>query len=343
MSAVGRRSELAVPGLSASGSLLEVRDLQVRLYRGDREVRAVNGLSYSVAAGKTLAIVGESGSGKTVSCRAVMGLLPRNAVVTGSAQLQGQELLGLTEPELREHLGSSIAMVFQDPARSLNPTMRVGVQITEAVRQHLPLRRSEAHDRAVELLERVRIPLPGRRFHEYPHQLSGGMRQRVMIAIALACHPKLLVADEATTALDVTTQAQIMDLLLELQQELGMALIFITHDLSLAASCADEVMVMYAGRAVERAPTRELFARVRMPYTRALLDAIPRLERPAHSPLPVVQGQAPSAASPLTGCAFASRCPNALDVCRDTEPPLEEHEPQHFWACWNPCQEGGAP
>jgi oligopeptide/dipeptide ABC transporter ATP-binding protein len=343
MSAVGRRSSEAAAGRGVAGPLLEVRDLYVRLYRGDREVRAVNGVSYSVAAGKTLAIVGESGSGKTVSCRAVMGLLPRNAVVSGSAQLEGQELLGLSEPELREHLGASIAMVFQDPARSLNPTMRVGMQITEAVRQHLPLSRNEAHERAVELLERVRIPLPGRRFHEYPHQLSGGMRQRVMIAIALACSPKLLVADEATTSLDVTTQAQIMDLLLELQQELGMALIFITHDLSLAASCADEVMVMYAGRAVERAPTRELFARVRMPYTRALLDAIPRLDAPAHAPLPVVQGQAPGAASPGTGCAFASRCPNALDVCRDREPPLEEHDAQHFWACWNPCQEGVTP
>jgi oligopeptide/dipeptide ABC transporter ATP-binding protein len=325
------------------GPLLDVRDLYVRLYRGDREVRAVNGLSYSVAAGKTLAIVGESGSGKTVSCRAVMGLLPRTAVVTGSARLEGQELLGISEPEMREHLGTDVAMVFQDPARSLNPTMRIGLQITEAIREHLPLGRREAQDRAIELLERVRMPLPGRRFHEYPHQLSGGMRQRVMIAIALACHPKLLVADEATTALDVTTQAQIMELLLELQEDLGMALIFITHDLSLAASVADEVMVMYAGRAVERAPTREMFARVRMPYTRALLDAIPRLDRPAHSPLPVLQAQSPAASSTVTGCAFASRCPRALDVCRDTEPPLEEHEPRHFWACWNPCQDEVAP
>ncbi|MBO0704811.1 MAG: ABC transporter ATP-binding protein [Candidatus Dormibacteraeota bacterium] len=330
------------PDRSGEGPLLEVRDLYVRLYRGDREVRAVNGVSYSVTAGKTLAIVGESGSGKTVSCRAVMGLLPRTAVVTGSARLEGQELLGISEPEMREHLGTDVAMVFQDPARSLNPTMRVGLQITEAIREHLPLSRGEAHDRAVELLERVRMPLPGRRFHEYPHQLSGGMRQRVMIAIALACHPKLLIADEATTALDVTTQAQIMELLLELQQDLGMALIFITHDLSLAASIADEVMVMYAGRAVERGPTRELFARVRMPYTRALLDAIPRLHRPAHSPLPVVTGQAPPAPSTGSGCAFASRCPNALDRCLDAEPPLEEHEPRHLWACWNPCQDESA-
>ncbi|HYW26246.1 MAG TPA: ABC transporter ATP-binding protein, partial [Terriglobales bacterium] len=264
-------------------SLLEVTDLQVRLRRGDREVRAVRGLTYRVTAGRTLAIIGESGSGKTVSCRAVMGLLPATAVVSGSAKLDGKELLGLPPSEMREHLGADVAMVFQDPVRSLNPTMRIGAQITEAIHEHLPMSGGEAGQRAVELLERVRIPLARRRFHEYPHQLSGGMRQRVMIAIALACHPRLLIADEATTALDVTTQAQIMELLLELQREMGMALIFISHDLSLAASYADEVMVMYAGRAVERAPTRTLFAHVRMPYTRALLDAIPRLDRPAHA------------------------------------------------------------
>jgi len=196
--------------------LLEVTDLHVRLRRGDREVRAVRGLTYSVSAGRTLAIVGESGSGKTVSCRAVMGLLPSSAVVTGSARLDGKELLGLPAAEMREHLGADVAMVFQDPVRSLNPTMRIGAQITEAIHEHLTLSRGEAGQRAVELLERVRIPLARRRFHEYPHQLSGGMRQRVMIAIALACHPRLLIADEPTTALDVTTQAQIMELLHEL-------------------------------------------------------------------------------------------------------------------------------
>jgi oligopeptide/dipeptide ABC transporter ATP-binding protein len=327
---------------STAAPLLEVRDLHVRLRRGDREVWAVNGLSYSVSAGRTLAIIGESGSGKTVSSRAVMGLLPPTAVVTGSARLEGRELLGLSEADLREHLGTDIAMVFQDPARSLNPTMRIGAQITEAIHEHLPLSRGEANRRAVELLEKVRIPLAQRRFHEYPHQLSGGMRQRVMIAIALACHPRLLIADEATTALDVTTQAQIMELLLDLQRELGMALIFISHDLSLAASYADEVMVMYAGRAVERAPTRTLFAQVRMPYTWALLRAIPRLDRPAHSPLPAVPGQPPNLSLLTRGCAFADRCPNVRPVCRETAPPLEEHEPDHHWACWNPCDDGGA-
>jgi oligopeptide/dipeptide ABC transporter ATP-binding protein len=322
--------------------LLEVEDLQVRLRRADREIRAVRGLTYSVSAGRTLAIIGESGSGKTVSCRAVMGLLPPSAVVTGSARLDGKELLGLPPAEMREHLGADVAMVFQDPVRSLNPTMRIGAQITEAIHEHLRMSRGEADRRAVELLERVRIPLAGRRFHEYPHQLSGGMRQRVMIAIALTCHPRLLIADEATTALDVTTQAQIMELLLELQRELGMALIFISHDLSLAASYADEVMVMYAGRAVERAPTHRLFAHVRMPYTRALLDAIPRLDRPAHSPLPVVPGQPPDPSTHHAGCSFADRCPSVQPTCRETAPPLVEHDPDHFWACWNPCREEGA-
>jgi oligopeptide/dipeptide ABC transporter ATP-binding protein len=329
-------------GWGRSGPLLEIEDLHVRLRRGDREIRAVRGLTYSVSAGKTLAIVGESGSGKTVSCRAVMGLLPPTATVTGSARLEGRELLGLPSAEMREHLGADLAMVFQDPVRSLNPTMRIGAQITEAIHEHLPLSRGEAGRRAVELLERVRIPLARRRFHEYPHQLSGGMRQRVMIAIALACHPRLLIADEATTALDVTTQAQIMELLLELQRELGMALVFISHDLSLAASYADEVMVMYAGRAVERAPTPTLFAHVRMPYTRALLDAIPRLDRPAHSPLPTVPRQPPDPSTLRAGCSFAERCPNVQPTCRETAPPLEEHEPDHFWACWYPCREDGA-
>jgi oligopeptide/dipeptide ABC transporter ATP-binding protein len=335
---------LSAPSLeraSTAAPLLEVRDLHVRLRRGEREVWAVNGLSYAVSAGRTLAIIGESGSGKTVSSRAVMGLLPPTAIVTGSVRLEGRELLGLSEPDLREHLGADIAMVFQDPARSLNPTMRIGAQITEAIHEHLPLSRAEANQRAVELLEKVRIPLPQRRFYEYPHQLSGGMRQRVMIAIALACHPRLLIADEATTALDVTTQAQIMELLLDLQREFGMALIFISHDLSLAASYADEVMVMYAGRAVERAPTPKLFAQVRMPYTWALLRAIPRLDRPAHSPLPAVPGQPPNLSRLAVGCAFADRCPNVRPICRETAPPLEEHEPDHHWACWNPRDDGG--
>ena len=323
-----------------STSLLDVRDLAVRFRQAGRDVPAVNGVSFTAEPGRTLAIVGESGSGKTVSCRAVMGLLPPSAVVTGSARFAGTELLGLSEDDLRRHRGADLAMVFQDPARSLNPTMRVGTQVSEAIRSHLPLDRSAARERAIELMAMVRIPLPRRRYADYPHQFSGGMRQRLMIAIALACHPKLLIADEATTSLDVTTQAQIMDLLLDLQAQLGMALILISHDLGLAASYTDDVIVMYAGGIVEQAATRRLFSAVRMPYTKALLDAVPRLERPPHSPLPVIGGRPPDTGALPPGCPFAPRCPSAADRCRQQAPPLAEHEPGHRWACWFPCENG---
>jgi len=300
----------------------------------------VTGVSFTAWPGKTLAIVGESGSGKTVSCRAVMGLLPPSARVSGSARFENIELIGLSDAELRRHRGADLAMVFQDPSRSLNPTMRVGPQVTEAIRAHLDLGRRAARERAIELMGMVRIPLPRRRFADYPHQLSGGMRQRLMIAIALACHPRLLIADEATTSLDVTTQAQIMELLLDLQAELGMALILISHDLGLAASYTDDVIVMYAGGIVEEAPTRQLFAHVRMPYTRALLEAVPRLNRAPHSPLPVVAGRPPDVSSMPDGCSFAPRCPSARDRCREDSPPLAEQEPGHRWACWFPCEDG---
>jgi oligopeptide/dipeptide ABC transporter ATP-binding protein len=326
----------------ANQVLLDVADLRVAFAARGGQLRAVDGVTYSVSAGQTLAIVGESGSGKTVSCRAIMGLLPPTAVVTGSARLQGTELLGLADDELRHHRGTNVAMVFQDPARSLNPTMRVGAQITEAIRAHQQVSRREAREQSVQLLRLVHIPLPRQRIDEYPHQLSGGMRQRVMIAIALACRPKLLIADEATTALDVTTQAQIMELLLELQAELGMALMFITHDLGLAASYADEVLVMYAGQIVEHAPALQLFTQVRMPYTEALFEAIPRLDRPEHSPLPVIGGRPPDPAALPAGCSFAPRCRSARDDCRAAAPPLAEHEPGHRWACWHPCQAGGS-
>jgi oligopeptide/dipeptide ABC transporter ATP-binding protein len=273
-----------------------------------------------------------------------MGLLPTGTEISGSARLRGTELIGLSDGQLRKHRGSEMAMVFQDPARSLNPTMRVGKQITEAITTHRKVSKSDARDQAIELLRLVRIPAPERRFHEYPHQLSGGMRQRVVIAMALACRPKLLIADEATTALDVTTQAQIMELLLELQQELDMALIFISHDLGLAASYADEVVVMYAGKIVEQAPAKRLFGAggtVKMRYTRALLDAIPHLERPAHADLPVVSGRPPDPTMLPVGCSFAPRCPSAADDCTAKEPALTEHAPGHRWACWHPCENGG--
>ena len=321
-------------------ALLDVEDLRVTFPGRGREVHAVDGVSYRVYAGQTLAIVGESGSGKTVSCRAVMGLLPPGALITGSARFQGRQLIGLSDDQLREHRGANIAMVFQDPARSLNPTMRVGAQIAEAVRAHQDVSKAQAKAQAVDLLRLVHIPLPERRSVEYPHQLSGGTRQRVMIAIALACRPRLLIADEATTALDVTTQAQIMDLLLELQAELGMALMLISHDLGLAGAYADEVIVMYAGRIVEQAPAARLFSRVRMPYTQALFEAIPRLERPAHAPLPVIGGRPPDASDLPPGCSFAPRCRRAADDCRAAAPPLDEHEAGHRWACWHPVDGG---
>ena len=326
-----------------SDALLEVEDLRVAFAVGGREVRAVDGVSYQVEPGRTLAIIGESGSGKTVGCRAIMGLLPAGTEISGSARLRGTELIGLSDAQLRKHRGSDMAMVFQDPARSLNPTMRVGKQITEAIRTHRKVSKSDARDQAIELLRLVRIPAPERRFSEYPHQLSGGMRQRVVIAMALACRPNLLIADEATTALDVTTQAQIMELLLELQRDLGMALIFISHDLGLAASYADEVVVMYAGKIVEQAPAKRLFGAggtVKMRYTRALLDAIPHLERPAHTDLPVVTGRPPDPTMLPVGCSFAPRCPSAADDCTAKAPALTEHAPGHRWACWHPCENG---
>jgi oligopeptide/dipeptide ABC transporter ATP-binding protein len=321
-----------------SDSLLEVADLRVDFGRDGQLVRAVDGLTYSVSRGQTVAVIGESGSGKTVSSRAIMGLLPPTARITGSIRFEGVEMVGLPEKAMRAHRGRGVAMVFQDPTRSLNPTMRIGAQIREAIQTHAAkVSRAAAQDRALELLELVRLPAARERLEQYPHQLSGGMRQRVMIAIALAAEPKLLIADEATTALDVTTQAQIMELLRDLQQRLGMALIMISHDLGLAASFADEVVVMYAGRAVEQAPTRMLFEHVRMPYTRALLDAIPRLENPSHSRLAAVPGQPPNLALREPGCPFTPRCPNATDHCREHDPAFEEHEPDHRWACWHPC------
>jgi oligopeptide/dipeptide ABC transporter ATP-binding protein len=336
------RAPAASAAALADVPLLAVSDLRVDFRAAGRHVRAVDGLHYEIARGQTVAMIGESGCGKTVSSRALMGLLPPTAHVSGSIRFEGRELVGLGERQLREVRGRSIAMVFQDPTRSLNPTMRVGEQIVEAVRAHDEVSRGAARERGLELMRLVRLPAAAERFDQYPHQFSGGMRQRVMIAIAIASNPKLLIADEATTALDVTTQAQIMELLRDIQARLGMALLMISHDLGLAATFADEVLVMYAGRAVERAPTRKLFEQMRMPYTRALLDSIPRLEDPPHMQLNVVAGQAPNLASLPAGCPFAPRCPRAADDCRERDPPFEEQEPQHAWACWHPLGDEGA-
>jgi oligopeptide/dipeptide ABC transporter ATP-binding protein len=319
--------------------ILEVRDLSVRFRVNDREITAVDGLSYELNSGRTLAIIGESGSGKTVSCRALLGLLPHTARIEGAARLHGAELLGLSERELRRHRGSGIAIVFQDTARALNPTMRVGHQITEAIRQHAKLDVRAARERAVELLEMLLVPAPRQRFLAYPHELSGGMRQRVVIAMAMAGNPKVLIADEATRALDVVTQAETLRLLKSLQERTGMALVMISHDLRMAAHVADEVLVMYAGRAVEYASAAELFRRPRMRYTCALLDAIPRLAHPSRMPFAVVSGHPPDLAALPEGCAFESRCAHARPVCKSTRPVLEEHRLGHSWACWHPCEQ----
>lgn len=328
--------EVHAPAAGSPGrdTLLAVKDLHVSFDTGSRIVRAVNGLSYTLDRGRMLAIIGESGSGKSVSSRALMGLLPPKAKISGSITFRGEQLIGKGEREMRKLRGSSMAMVFQDPARSLNPTMSVGNQITETLRVQTKMSKQAAKDRGMELLKLVRIQAPERRFHEYPHQLSGGMRQRVMIAIALAGEPDLLIADEATTALDVTTQAQIMELLVELQERLGTAVIMISHNLGLAASYAQDVVVMYAGREVEYAPSTTLFADVRMPYTRALLAAIPKLDGTPHTLLPTIPGQPPNLAALPKGCPFQPRCDLATDQCA-TPPPFQEHRPEHWWACWH--------
>ncbi|WP_210410198.1 ABC transporter ATP-binding protein [Nesterenkonia sp. NBAIMH1] len=316
--------------------VLTVENLRVVFAKHGREVQAVNGLNYQLSPGRTLAIIGESGSGKSVGVRALMGLLPPSAKVTGSVRLNGRELVGLSEKALMSVRGREIAMIFQDPAASLNPTMNVGSQIMEAIRLHSPMKKHAAEAKAIELLKLVRLPSPETRISQYPHQLSGGMRQRIVIAIALASDPKVLIADEATTALDVTTQAQIMELLVDIQERLGTAVIMISHDIGLAANYAHDVMVMYAGKVVEHANTKSLFSNVQMPYTKALLGAVPQLTTVPHSKLTVIGGHPPDLSSLPQGCPFAPRCPRATDVCTEEEPPLAQQNDQHSYACWHP-------
>jgi peptide/nickel transport system ATP-binding protein len=319
-------------------TLLEVDDLKTWFHTAGGVVHAVDGVSFTLERGKTLAIVGESGSGKTILSRSVMGLLPARGVErSGSVRYEGRELVGVPESELRKVWGPQIAMVFQDPMTSLNPVVRIGRQITESMEHHLDLSGKEAKQRALALLASVRIPDPERRMREYPHQLSGGMRQRVSIAIALACGPLLLIADEPTTALDVTVQAQILDLLARQQEERFMAMILVTHDLGVVAGRADEIAVMYAGQIVERAPTRALFADVKMPYTEALLRSIPRIEEPSHRRLAAIGGRPPVLIDPPEGCRFAPRCPYVQDKCREQAPPLREATTAgHIFRCWFP-------
>jgi peptide/nickel transport system ATP-binding protein len=305
--------------------LLQVRDLSVQFTRRGRPpVVAVDSVSFEVPAGRSLGLVGESGSGKSVTSLAIMGLLPKRGVeVGGSVRFDGDELLGMSEERRRSLRGSEMAMVFQDPMSSLNPVVPIGVQVTEVLRRHRDMDKTEARDEAVDLLRRVGIPEAQRRLRDYPHQLSGGMRQRALIAIALACNPRLLVADEPTTALDVTIQAQILDLLQGLVAETGTALVLITHDLGVVAGLCDQVHVMYGGRLVESADRFELFARPQHPYTTGLLASVPRLDAPRGAPLRPIPGS-PTLIRPwTTGCAFEPRCTRSQADCLGDAPPME--------------------
>jgi peptide/nickel transport system ATP-binding protein len=322
-----------------AGPLLELRDVTTHFRTPRGIVRAVDGVSLSLERGRTLGIVGESGCGKSVLSRSILGLLPRRTLAQAGGQIlfEGRDLRAMSEEELRSVRGPGIAMIFQDPMTALNPVMKIGAQIAEPLRYHFGLSKRVARNQAIELLGQVGIPSPHRRVDEYPGQLSGGMRQRVMIAIALSCEPKLLIADEPTTALDVTVQAQILDLLQSLQAERDMAMILITHDLSVVGSRADDIAVMYAGKIVEYAPARALFAAPRMPYTEALLRSSPRLEDPSHTRLKAIAGRPPDLVDPPPGCRFHPRCERAGRRCREEEPALvPDVELDHTYRCWYP-------
>jgi peptide/nickel transport system ATP-binding protein len=314
--------------------LLDIRDLRV-LFHGDdgRVTHAVDSVNLSVANGATLGLVGESGCGKSVTSLAIMGLLSKHsAEVSGSIRFDGFDLLDVPDQTLRDLRGNRLAMIFQEPMTSLNPSFTIGEQIIETIMRHRGGTRRAARARAIELLRRVHIPSPEKRIHEYPHKLSGGMRQRVMIAMALACDPRLLIADEPTTALDVTLQAQILDLMRELRAESHAAIILITHDLGVVAEVCDEVAVMYAGEIVERAGVDELFTSPQHPYTVGLLGSIPRLDRTT-SHLATIEGMVPNMAKPPSGCRFAARCPFVGDICLTAPPPLAEISPGHASRC----------
>ena len=321
--------------------ILEIADLQTWFFTRDGVVRAVDGVSFHVIPGETLAIVGESGCGKSVTALSVLRLIPSppGRIVSGSIRFAGRDLLGLSEAEMRQVRGNEISMIFQEPMTSLNPVLTIGHQIAETLTLHQGLDRRAALAKAVDMLRLVHIPEAERRVGEYPHQLSGGMRQRVMIAMALACNPKLLIADEPTTALDVTIQAQILDLMLELKQKIDAAIVLITHDLGVVAEMAQRVLVMYAGRKAEEAPVRTLFRRPLHPYTKGLMASVPRLgaslDRVQPPRLAEISGTVPSLKEPIPGCPFESRCAFATDVCRREMPAFDEKEPGHFAACFH--------
>ncbi|WP_460073544.1 ABC transporter ATP-binding protein [Streptomyces sp. YKOK-I1] len=320
--------------------LLDVRDLRVEFRTRDGVARAVNGVSWTVDAGETLAVLGESGSGKSVTAQAVMGILdaPPGRITGGEVLFKGRDLLRMKEDERRRIRGAEMAMIFQDALSSLNPVVPVGDQLGEMFVVHRGMSRKDARARAVELMDRVRIPAARQRAGDYPHQFSGGMRQRIMIAMALALEPALIIADEPTTALDVTVQAQVMDLLAELRRESRMGLVLITHDLGVVADVADRIAVMYAGRIVESAPVHDLYRAPAHPYTRGLLDSIPRLDRKGHA-LHAIKGLPPSLMDIPPGCAFHPRCPAARDACRTDVPPLHPVDEDRGSAChfWREC------
>jgi|688.fasta_scaffold65278_3 oligopeptide/dipeptide ABC transporter ATP-binding protein len=317
-------------------NVLEVTGLSITFATPRGNLRAVNDATITLEQGESIGVVGESGSGKTVLSRAIMGLLPGTATRTGSIKYMGKEISELPEKELRELWGTGMAMIFQDPMTTLNPVRRIGAQLTESLTVRLKLDKKEAHKQAIELLRRVRIADPEGMMRKFPYQLSGGMRQRIMIAIAVSCKPELLFADEPTTALDVTVQAQVLELLTELRKEFNMAMILVTHDLGVVAGHTDKIAVMYAGDVVEMAPTRELFKNMKMPYTEALLKSIPRLETPTGTRLPVIEGRLPDPTKNEPGCPFANRCPYVADKCRAEKPPLKDTGTGHLYRCWFP-------
>ena len=322
-----------------AGPLLELTDVKTHFRTERGLVRAVDGVSFTLERGKSLGIVGESGSGKTILSRSIMGLLPtRGTERSGSIRFAGREIGNFGRKEMRSVWGKEMAMIFQDPMTSLNPLMTVGDQIAEPLRIHLGMSKVDALATAKKLLQDVRIPEAERRLVQYPHELSGGMRQRVMIAIAMACGPTVLFADEPTTALDVTVQAQILDLIGEQRRERNMSVVLVTHDLGVVAGHTDEIAVMYGGKLVEKASTKRLFAAMKMPYTEALLASIPKLADPSHTRLAVIPGRPPDLVNPPTGCRFAPRCPYASERCLNEEPPLTvtPDDPTHSYACWYP-------
>ena len=322
--------------------LLQVQDLKTHFFTRDGVVRAVDGVSFSIAAGETLAVVGESGCGKSVTSLSILRLIasPPGRILGGQVLFEGRDLLALREDEMRAVRGNAISMIFQEPMTSLNPALTIGRQIAESLVLHRGLSKRDALQKAVVMLGKVQMSEPERRVRQYPHELSGGMRQRVMIAMALVCGPRLLIADEPTTALDVTIQAQILELMRELARETGAAIVLITHDLGVVAEMAQRVVVMYGGRKVEEAPVEELFAHPRHPYTRGLLGSMPHLggsvREGASKRLVEIPGMVPSLKDEHPGCLFAPRCPNVIARCAKEAPPLAAHGPEHWAACWNP-------